>query len=726
MLIKSDQTEASRELIDLDKYLHVVKKHWLKVAIFSGVVAVISAIATMSMTPIYKATATLKIEDTPNAVVSIEQIVGIDSSKQDYHKTQYEVLKSDRIAQMVMLNLSANNKAPTNTEQKTEPSLKEKAKELAYLLPFIEDKSPKLMESQLLELKNQAALKEFKAGMVIAPIKETHLVNISYYSENPIAAVKTANGIGEAYIQNFVETQMGANQQASQWINTRILELQSQLSSSETKLAEFMSREQLIDDEGIDTLAKNELNSLSKQLADVRDRRIAAEALYSALGENKDINIKELYSINQVSNHPQIRDIRRSIIDTEKALFEMSKRYGPKHDKRIRAKAQLRSLQNRSYSILKEMVGGIQKEFTTVAEQEKVLEQQLIEKKGAFQLVSSKQTEFDALTREVEANKGLYNLFLTRQKETSATSDFQLAVATFTDYAKIPLSPSKPRKALIVAASTAAAGIFGFLLAFAAYFLKNTIERRQDIEDVTGLPVLGSIPLTPELIEGIKPMGAYKNNMQFAESVRSIRTSLTIRLRRKNIKLIAVTSSLSNEGKTTTAISLAKSLSKEEKVLLIECDLREPSLAHEMNTKGAPMPGLADYIEANRPLDDCIVKDKTSGFDFMPAGQLRVIPQEVLGSKQFHQLLVQLSKQYDRIILDTPPINTVSEPMLVCALVKHCLFVVKANSTKHNQLKFALAQLKKHDVSIEGMILNFDKSNTQDALQYAEIYEQAK
>lgn len=697
MLIKSDEKQTSDELIDLSSYLQIIKKHYVKVLSFTLIITILSIVYALSLTPIYKSTATLKIEDAQNKVISIEQIVGIDSSQQDYYKTQYEILRSNRVAEKVINQLSLGNQ-DNNQLDSNQPI-------------------DKLAE----EMRNQARLKSFKENLVISPIEDTHLVNISYYSEDPLLAKKIANAVGKAYIESFIETQMEANQQASEWINVRIAELEEQLNTSETKLAEFMNQEQLIDDEGIDTLAKNELNNLSKQLSDVRDRRVAAEALHTALQKNKNANLGDLFAMNQVSNHPQIRDVRRSIIDAEKALFEMSKRYGPKHDKMIRAKAQLRSLQNRSYKILKEMISGIEREFATIVQQEQAIEKQLNTKKNEFQNVTMNKATFESMTREVEANRQLYNMFLTRQKETSATSDFQVAVATFTDHARIPLYPAKPRKTLIVAISTLAALFIGFGLAFISHLLKNTFERRQDVEDVTGQTVLGSIPLVQLAKDKAKWLELYQENTRFAESIQSIRTSLMIKLVKKEIKAVAITSALNDEGKTTAAISLAKSLSNLERVLLIECELREPVLADRLNTSSSE--GLVDHISTDQPLSRCIHRDETDSFDFIPAGMTSATPAEVLGSKKFRLLLDELSKQYDRIILDAPPINKVSDPILVCALVQHCLVVVKANSTKHSQLKFALTRLKKHDINIEGIILNQDESKTQDAYQYAGTYQ---
>ncbi|BDU40573.1 GumC family protein [Vibrio nigripulchritudo] len=730
MLVKSDDLKRNDEFIDLSKYIQLVKRNLLAIVVFAVFVTACVTFYVLTITPEFKATSTLLIENQQKKVISIEQVVGVDTSKQEYYQTQYEIIRSNRIAEKVISDLgigvieSANNAISNSGEPSGLKAFIKNAKETVYNLPVLSNYIKKplpVLDEQLEDSHRQRVLREFKSNLSVTPVKNTQLVHITFLSKDPLMAANVANAVGEAYIQNHVESQLEANQQASIWINSRLGELQLQLQASELKLAQFMEREGLVDAAGIDSLATTELTNLTNQLSEARDRRLAAESLYSVLQKNRDADLSSLYAIKQVSNHPQIRDIRSNEVDAEKRVFELSKRYGPKHDKMIRAQAELKALQNRSTKILKQLVVGIEKELSTALEQERGLKRELELKKKEFQSVTLKKAEFETLRREVNTNRQLYDLFLTRQKETSATSDYQNAIARFTDRASIPLVPAKPRKVLIIAISAVSAFIIGLAAAFILEAMRNTFERRADVEEKVGLTGLGSVPKIIAKKYRKSKIGAElfldKEHKDFGESIRSIRTSLILSLMQSKRKCVAITSPISGEGKTTVSVALAESFAAMEKVLLIDCDLRKPSVGERFSLSNA-QPGMTNYLLMGAELEDCIYHHEESGLDVMTSGLLIPNPQELLGSEQYKEMIESLSEKYDRIIIDTPPVNVVSDPMLVANVTTSCVMVVKANSTKVNQLNFAISRMLKYKSVIEGVVLNQDQSKTQDAYQY--------
>ncbi|WP_224067601.1 GumC family protein [Vibrio penaeicida] len=736
MIVKSDDLKRNDEFIDLSKYIQLVKQNLISVIAFTLFVVILVTFYVLTITPEYKATSTLLIENQQNKVISIEQVVGVDTSKQEYYQTQYEIIRSNRIAEKVISELGigvidANDIATEQSDPSGIKVLIKDVKNAFYELPLLSDfiqKPRPILEEQLRDSHRQNILREFKRNLAVSPVKETQLVSITYLSDDPLLAANVANAVGEAYIQNHIESQLEANQQASIWINSRLGELEHQLELSERKLARFMEREGLVDAAGIDGLATTELTNLTNQMSEARDRRLAAESLYSVLQKNSNADLSSLYAIKQVSNHPQIRDIRSNEVDAEKRVFELSKRYGPKHDKMIRAQAELKALQSRSSKILNQLVVGIEKELSTALAQERGLKRELESKKKEFQSVTLKKAEFETRRREVETNRQLYDLFLTRQKETSATSDYQNAIARFTDRASIPLVPAKPRKVLIILIAAIGAFVFGLAMAFILEAMRNTFERRVDVENKVGLSGLGSVPKIKAKKYRKEKIGAElfldKEHKEFGESIRSIRTSLKLTLMQNKRKCVAVTSSVPGEGKTTVSVSLAESFAAMEKVLLIDCDLRKPSVGERFHLSNA-QPGMTNYLLMGAELEDCIYHHEESGLDVMTSGLLIPNPQELLGSDQYKEMIELLSDKYDRIIIDTPPVNVVTDPMLVANVTTSCVMVVKANSTKVNQLNFAISRMLKYKSVIEGVILNQDQSKTQDAYQYYGTYEQS-
>ncbi|MDD9174985.1 polysaccharide biosynthesis tyrosine autokinase [Aliivibrio sp. S2TY2] len=710
--LKNDSLQQE-QLIDFGYYFHLIKKRWVSISLFSLLCTAIAALIALSITPMYRATATLLIESSQQRAISIEEVVGIDTSAKEYYLTQFEILKSNQVAQRVIEKLELNQVEEFNPSLTvTEPGFIENIKYELLSHPLIEahfskDTSNDIDFLDKQEAINRVVLKTFKSRLTISPIRKTQLVNISFESQDPKLAAKIANAVGLAFIENNLESKLVATEQATGWINQRLSELKQNLNNSEQTLLQFLQQQKLIDNSGIEALTSSELSSLTTRIAEATDKRIEAQALYNALNNNKGSSSIGANSL--ISNHPQIRDIRLAESNAEKEVSELSKRYGPKHDKMIQANAQLQSIQSRIKVLTAKLVSGIKKELASAKEQERVLKNELLSKKGEFQALSVVKSEYDALKREVNSNAKLYDLFLTRQKETSATSDFSAANARFSDYALVPEFPSKPNRKLIVVLAFIASASFAVVLVICLDAFNNTITSARDFENKLGLLPTGTIPVIKDKKYKKSPIDAnvFNNNKftLFQESIDSIRTSLYLILPKSERKLLAISSSVPGEGKTTTAISLAHSFSQLEKVLIIDCDLRKPSVGERFGLPHSH-PGLSNILLMNTPLEECITSVNNSNLDVLSAGMFTPNPQELLSSTAFEELIADLTNKYDRIILDTPPILPVKDAFIVGKLTQGILLVVKVNSTSKSVYKHTMTLFTKHQITIDGVVLN--------------------
>lgn len=710
--LKNDSLQQE-QLIDFGYYFHLIKKRWVSISLFSLLCTAIAALIALSITPMYRATATLLIESSQQRAISIEEVVGIDTSAKEYYLTQFEILKSNRVAQRVIEKLKLNQVEEFNPSLTvTEPGFIDNIKNELLSHPLIEahfskDTSNDIDFLDKQETINRVVLKTFKSRLTISPIRKTQLVNISFESQDPKLAAKIANAVGLAFIENNLESKLVATEQATGWINQRLSELKQNLNNSEQTLLQFLQQQKLIDNSGIEALTSSELSSLTTRIAEATDKRIEAQALYNALNNNKGTSSVGANSL--ISNHPQIRDIRFAESNAEKDVSELSKRYGPKHDKMIQANAQLQSIQSRIKVLTAKLVSGIKKELASAKEQERVLKNELLSKKGEFQALSVVKSEYDALKREVNSNAKLYDLFLTRQKETSATSDFSAANARFSDYALVPENPNKPNRKLIVILALFASASFAIVLVICLDAFNNTITSARDFENKLGLLPTGTIPVIIDKKYKKSPIDAnvFNNNKftLFQESIDSIRTSLYLILPKSERKLLAISSSVPGEGKTTTAISLAHSFSQLEKVLIIDCDLRKPSVGERFGLSHTH-PGLSNILLMNTPIKECIVTINNSNLDVLSAGMFTPNPQELLSSAAFEQLITDLTNKYDRIILDTPPILPVKDAFIVGKLTQGILLVVKVNSTSKSVYKHTITLFTKHQITIDGVVLN--------------------
>lgn len=707
---KKNKLNYHSELIDIRKYLTILKKYRLIIFLNTLVVATIAIVTALSITPIYRATSTLLIENLQPNIVSIENVVGIDTTKQEYHQTQYEILKSNRIAERVINKLNLSTIPEFNDEEKSTLSIAQ----LTAILYSIEafqpylPKQPALSQASRQEKLKYQVLTTFKSKLTITPITQTHLVNVSFESEDPSLAAKIANEIGNEYINSIQDARISVTNDTSGWLDSRLTDLKQNLITSEDNLASFLKQEGLIDMGaygGIGSLASSEISDLVVRIAVINERRIAAESLSEQLRRSSTIN--NLASISSFSRHPQMRDIRMALFDAEKLVSELANSYGPKHDKMIQAKSQLQSARQSAKILLAQLLEEQDKERQALLQQELSLKKILVNKKDEYQQLTIKEANYSALKRDVESNRQLYDTFLKRQKETNASGSFNNA--SFSDHALTPQIPIKPQKGMIVGLATIITMLLSISIILLLESLRDTIEGPEDIESKLGLALLGSVPqIKPRRFKSpILESSVYFRPKAhfFTEAIRSIRTSLLLSPNHETNKLITLTSAIPHEGKTTISINLAVSMARMEKVLLIDCDLRNSSVGERFGLKHKH-PGVADILTSNVTIDKCIYHDEKSDLDILPAGLMAPNPQELLSSQNFKLLLTQLQNHYDHILIDTPPCQAVSDALIVARLTGSVELIVKAGSTSLNLVKSTVSKLFSYDIAINGVILN--------------------
>ncbi|MCE0493310.1 GumC family protein [Vibrio salinus] len=710
MKLPSDDNNKSSELIDISHYIDLIKRKWLAIIIFAILVTGITVLIALSMPSKYTATATLLIEAQEKKAVSIDDVVGIDANQKDYFQTQFEILRSNQIAQAVIDKLGIDDFKEFNPSIDSEKSILQSLKENKFISSFFKSESDQKAGSD--EATRQIVLKLFKNNLSIDPIIKTQLVNISFTSEDPQLAAKVANAIGVAYIESNLDARLSVTKYASSWITSRLGELRQQLSDSEKALSDFLVKEKLINptDSGIEALANQQLTSLTTRLAQVRDGRIRIESAYDALTSGNVTDVASLSAIPAISQHPQVIDIRNAELEAQNDVNELSKRYGPKHDKMIAANAKLKSIEKQAEEITRKLVKGFGKELQATKQQERLLQAEIQKQKAKFQELTVKKSRYDALQREVDTNREILNLFLTRQKETTATSNYDAANARFTDQALVPQLPSSPKRKLIVIGAFIASIFLAVTFVFIVDLLKSTIESVSDFEDKFGLIPIGGIPVVKDKKYKKVPIDNKlffsDKEIAFSESIRSIRTSLMVsQLNEGGTKRIAVTSSLPEEGKTTVAVNVAMSFAKVENVLLVDLDLRKPAVAERFGLKKYHQ-GLTNHLLMNKPIDECIYVDETSGLNVLPAGMLTSSPQELLSSKKIVELFELLDNKFEKIIIDTPPTLPVSDSLIIGKLVDSMVVVVKANSTKQPIINNTISKLTNHEIKLEGIVVN--------------------
>ncbi|PSV31630.1 polysaccharide biosynthesis tyrosine autokinase [Photobacterium sp. GB-72] len=705
MLFKSpEELVVKDETINFSKYFNRIKNNWqwivLLTVVFCTVVFLKSPLATNS----YSATSTLMIDATPLKPISLQTLPNYDPTQKEFYATQYALLRSNVIAAKVISNLDlTNNAAFMGTDASQHGSIKARIKQWLIDLKQPSDGSVSVNDSLTHTTPEQLkALQIFAKNLLITPVAKTQLVMVTYTSKDPTLAANIANAVGQAYINYYVDINEETNKKASDWLTSRLTELKAQLNTSEKKLTDYLAKEKLVNTIAVDELANSELINLTNRLAAVTDKRLQTESLYTTLRGNRHLSYNQIDSISEISNHPQIRDITNAETDAENLVAELSKRYGPKHEKMLEAESQLRAIRARKDRMLTRLVEGIHKELESNQRQEQDLTAEINKKKEEFQSLAVKKLHYQSLKQEVDTNKRLLQAFLDRQKETLATDNYKDSIAHFTDYAlkAYPSGPNIKKNVLI-------AGIVGFGLAlcilFAIQFFDTTVESSEEFERYFALFSLGDLPFVKRLAKKKGPIDEQTLNIKekpaFFEGIRNIRTALNLALT-PDQRTVMITSALANEGKTTLAVNLAQSLAQTEKVALIHVDL------HNRGTALSTPKGLSELLNNTLSINDIMAKSHLDNLLVINAGEPVSDPQELLSSSRFNAILDELKQHVDKIIIDTPASLISSDALIVAKISDVNLLTVAANKTKRNDIEQAIHKFSAYGINIDAVMIN--------------------
>lgn len=667
----------------------------------------IAGIAVMMMEPVYRATATLQIDPSAANVIEIDEVYETGSTAREYHKTQYEVLQSRQLIQRVIKDLQLGQleyfqKELADEDEGFTDSLKRILSDVPGLSRFFASDagdSPKsTYEERLFNLVTD--------GVDIAPVTGTYLVDVRFHSKNANISTMIANAIVDVYIKQARETRAGVTQEASSWLESRLQEAESKLRASEKALQSYMEEQKLLNVGGARSLEENELTENIRELREASAKRESLANVYTKIRAAGN-NVELLQEIPAIQQEPLVHETKKAFLAAKESREELSSRYGPKHPKMISANARYDAARDAYHNQLRIRADGIRAEYELAAATVSSLNRDVSSSKNKIQNLDRNEHSLQVLKREVETNRELYNTFLTRYKETEATSDLQVTNASIVDRASVPREPHSPKIGLSLVLAGLLGLILGSVLALLRSTLDDTIRTTEDLEQYSSLPILGSLPLVSVKGKqaGVARLIVEEPKTLFAEGVRTLRTGIMLSDVDQKKQAIMVTSSVPQEGKTATSVNLALSMAQMEKTLLIDADLRSPSVGQSFALP-KNLPGLTQAIIGANSLDQCIHSIEDYKLDILPAGQLPPNPSELLGSARFKSLLEQLKQKYDRIVIDTAPCAIVSDSLLLGRAVDGAIFVVRADETSRRVVRSAVHHLKDANTVLIGAMLN--------------------
>jgi len=696
---ENEQIALVNDEVALNEILTPLWARRWKVIFFTLVVTFMVAFYVSLLKPSYKATAILQIgSNKPANTLSINDAFNESNASKEQIQTQYELLRSRKFAERVISQLNLVAHSEFNSGKYND--------KVAF---FSEIGRPKRTPTV------RDIVTAFQARLNIAPIANTELVKISFSSYSPELSQKVANQVGITYLQYQDEIHSASKETTSQWLVDQLEELGKKLEISEQSLQDYRENEGIVDIKGIVGLVGGQLSELTSEALKAKKVRDDLNVTYQEIKKHRS-DFTKLIQMQEVNSKSAFLLLKRDEEKVERKLYELSQRYGPKHPKRIAVQAELESLEKRIKSQILAIVSSVEKDYYNAVEKVNATEERLAEAKADFIRLSRLQNKFSQLSREVETNKELYNNYLVRLKEADAMGNYKANFyVRFIDKAIMPKSPFAPNKTLAVMISFILALAFISVVIIMRELLVDTLNSRRKLDNFNEAPILAVLPKI-KASSSDKKEDAYISDNRFTEAIRTLRTALLFNNEKTPPKIIAVTSSVPNEGKSTVALHLARSFSEMEKVLLIEADMRHPTIAKNMNLN-QHRPGLSNLLAKTHQINECIIRDKNVKLDILTSGISPANPLAFLSMKRFNMLIKVFGNFYDRIIIETPPVNAVSDAVIISKLVESVLYVVHGNKTKRDQISSGLRMLKQVNAPIEGVVINHSENIDTDKYQ---------
>ena len=706
----------AEESIDISAYWRLLKRHkWgiLGVALVSLLIGVLIA---LTATPIYQAETKLVAEPFQRKITIENEYIN-SAAVFLFYDTQFEIIRSRWVAEHVVDKLGLVAKARKEEEgQKAEETSDDNSvtQRLALIVSDlldwrkwlgIEKEKEEAEPLSDAELRDQLA-GELQAGIKASGGKNSQIIHIDFADPDPKLAARIANAVADAYIQYDKTTRKDTSSKTEVWLTAQLAEAKRNLKAAEAQLQQYQKRTGLVATTDTQTLVNKRLAEMEKALVLAKTQLSDATIRYNQANRLVGLASGELGSVPDVLASPTVLEManeERTLARNERLLSE---RLSDNHPDLLNARTELKVVHENLQSEIKRIVADLKDRKESAAASVANLLRLLKEEKAKIGSMTGEALELARLEREVESSQKLYDALLARFQETGATEKYDASNIRILDRAKVPETPSKPNRRLIVIVATILGLFAGVLLAFLREQLDHTFKTTDDVEDKLGQPSMGLVPLLSTKESEI-PEIEYLHNPRspFAEKINHIRTGLLFSNIDHPPRRILVTSSSASEGKTTLASNLAVAFSQLGKTLLIEVDLRKPSLAKRLNL--TPEQGLTDLLMNPDIADEAIEPFGDTGkLYILPCGPKPPNPLELLSSNQFQELLNKLSEHFEYILLDAPPLLAVSDAAVLGQYADARLLVVRAEKTQIKMAEDAIDLLRRSNVPPTGVVLS--------------------
>ncbi len=699
--------------LHLSHYLRVVyKRRWIAIPGFL-VVFLSGAIGSVRTVPVYEARTQIMIEKDARRATSIDTVLEDRESwyQDDFYPTQYRILQSRALALRTARALQT--RAPENVPPPSAWSFSlsglfstavSKAVSLVAAPPVTQSAEPDTPE-EAASAAVAAQADRILGGLAVTPIRNSRLVEISFQSPDSGYAAAVANALVEQYVQQALEFRQAATTQTNAWL-TRTLEEQRKLvEESDRRLQQYKEVHNAGSVDDKQNIVIQKLNALNQQLVQARIERLDREAEYTTLQE-LEANGQPLDSFPAVMASPIVQKLKADIAELESQRARMSTQYGPAYQPMRDLARQIETARADLRTEIDKVVGGIRANYLAAKTKEEGLQQSLDQQQREALGLDRRMMEYAALERDADSNRQLYQNLLSRAKETGAAGEYRGTNIQVIDRAEVPAYPVLPRTERDLAVATFGGLLLALGLVFGVEYMDSRIKTPDEVRAHLDLPFLGMIPAITSAGEtGETPLLDADVPPAFSEAIRSVRTSLLFSTADEGARSVVVTSTGPHEGKTLVSSSLAIALAQAgQKTVIVDADMRRPRMHEALGRSQEP--GLSNVLVGEVSLADAARPTTLENLSLLASGHIPPNPAELLGSKKYAEVLAELRKRFDWVVIDAPPVMPVTDAAIVSNTAGGVLFVIGAEMTPRQNAAAAIEQLRGANARFLGAVLN--------------------
>ncbi len=715
------QDYSPKDMIDLKSLLQTIWRGKWIIIISMLTAGVLGFLAISQMTARYKASAKVMFNIQQTNIIDIDDVISSQNFDEESLADQIHVLESTTLMNRVIDVLKLDQNKEFNPElREPEKTVLDRVNGVfgisgaltSVLQNFgiLAPPPPPLTEEEAAEQERLIVIENLRQNLNLRSLGRSRVIEISYSSTSPKTARRVVNAVADQYIVDQLEAKLEATRSATSWLSVRVEELRDRVESDENAVEQARAEISVSTGQSLE-VTQQQLQSLNGALANIRSEITRQTALFERLTQAVAQEL-DLGSISEFRQSPIVQRYRNQEDELLLQQASLSQTVPENHPARVRIGQQLGEIQTNLQKEADRIVGAVEIDLKAARDQEAalLLEVRALEQTALEQ--ARNQVQLRQLDREADASRILYENFLGRLQETTQQEDLQTADARVLSPAQLPLAPESGQKRIILVMSLILGAMFGAGVVFLLDILNNTFRAAQQIEEYTGERVLATIPAQGTKSKRSEVLVKIRDSPGSAlgEAVRNLRTSILFSNIDRPPKVLMFTSSLPSEGKSTTSMMLAlTSQQMGKRTIVVDCDLRLPVVAGIMGGEVPEGPDILDVLGGTAQPAEAIHRDPSTGLHMLMKTKKKdtttINAADILSSQRFADLIAALSKAFDMVILDTPPVVVVSDARIISKVADAVVYAVRWDNTPRGAVAEGLKELRSVDAPLAGIVM---------------------